>query len=136
MDEPISDILKNISKKEIRTMQEVRTGVGNAIEDIFGDFMCYKNNEVNKKMAYVELEDYEVVDLYNIHRKDDIIYFKTKNFFNIQLVKGSAINVLSGDRLSIKTSGKIFHVKCKYYFRKLTDEDKIKISLVEAICDN
>ncbi len=87
-------------------------------------------------MAYVELEDYEVVDLYNIHRKDDIIYFKTKNFFNIQLVKGSAINVLSGDRLSIKTSGKIFHVKCKYYFRKLTDEDKIKISLVEAICDN
>lgn len=136
MDEQISDILKNISKKEIRTMQEVRTGVGNAIEDIFGDFMCYKNNEVNKKMAYVELEDYEVVDLYNIHRKDDIIYFKTKNFFNIQLVKGSAINVLSGDRLSIKTSGKIFHVKCKYYFRKLTDEDKIKISLVEAICDN
>ena len=136
MDEQISDILKNISKKEIRTMQEVRTGVSNAIEDIFGDFMCYKNNEVNKKMAYVELEDYEVVDLYNIHRKDDIIYFKTKNFFNIQLVKGSAVNVLSEDRLSIRTSGKIFHVKCKYYFRKLTDEDKIKISLVEAICDN
>ena len=136
MDEQISDILKNISKKEIRTMTEVRNGVSNAIEDIFSDFMCYKNNEVNKKMAYVELDDYEVVDLYNIHKSDDIIYFKTKNFFNIQLVKGSAVNVLSGDRLSIKTSGKIFHVRCKYYFRKLTEEDKIKISLVEAICDN
>ncbi len=86
-------------------------------------------------MALIELEDYEVIDLHNIHKRDEIIYFKTRNFFNIQLVKGSAINVLSGDRLSVKTAGKIYHVRCKY-FRKLTQEDKIKISLVEAICDN
>ena len=136
MDEQISNILKNISTKEIRTMDEVRKGVRDAVEDIFGDFMCYKNNEVNRKMALIELEDYEVIDLHNIHKRDEIIYFKTRNFFNIQLVKGSAINVLSGDRLSVKTSGKIYHVRCKYYFRKLTQEDKIKISLVEAICDN
>ena len=136
MDEQISNILKNISTKEIRTMEEVRKGVRDAVEDIFGDFMCYKNNEVNRKMALIELEDYEVIDLHNIHKRDEIIYFKTRNFFNIQLVKGSAINVLSGDRLSVKTSGKIYHVRCKYYFRKLTQEDKIKISLVEAICDN
>ena len=136
MDEQISNILKNISKKEIRTMTEVREKVREAVNDIFDEFMCYKNNEVNKKMALLELEDYEVIDLHNIHKKDDIIYFKTRYFYNIQLVKGSAINVLSGDRLSIKKSGKIFHVRCKYYFRKLTDEDKIKISLVEAICDN
>ena len=136
MDEQISNILKNISTKEIRTMDEVRKGVRDAVEDIFGDFMCYKNNEVNRKMALIELEDYELIDLHNIHKRDEIIYFKTRNFFNIQLVKGSAINVLSGDRLSVKTSGKIYHVRCKYYFRKLTQEDKIKISLVEAICDN
>jgi len=136
MDEQISNILKNISTKEIRTMEEVRKGVRDAVEDIFGDFMCYKNNEVNRKMALIELEDYELIDLHNIHKRDEIIYFKTRNFFNIQLVKGSAINVLSGDRLSVKTSGKIYHVRCKYYFRKLTQEDKIKISLVEAICDN
>ena len=89
---------------------------------------------VAKKLAFLELEDYEVIDLYNIHKKDDIIYFKTKYFYNIQLVKGKAINVLSGDRLSVKTAGKIFHVKCKYYFRKLTEEDKIKISLF-SICE-
>lgn len=136
MDEQISAILKNISKKEIRTMEEVQKRTRDAVQDIFADFMCYKNNEVNKKLALIELEDYEVIDLGNIHKHDDIIYFKTKYFFNIQLVKGKAINVLSGDRLSVKTSGKIFHVKCKHYFRKLTEEDKIKISLVEAICDN
>jgi hypothetical protein len=136
MDEQISNILKNISTKEIRTMEEVRQGVRDAVEDIFGDFMCYKNNEVNRKMALIELEDYEIINLHNIHKHDEIIYFKTRNFFNIQLVKGSAINVLSGDRLSVKTKGKIYHVRCKYYFRKLTEEDKIKISLVEAICDN
>lgn len=136
MDEQISDILKNISTKEIRTMEEVQKRTRNAVEDIFSDFMCYKNNEVNKKLALLELEEYEVVDLFNIHKNDEIIYFKTKYFFNIQLVKGKSINVLSGGRLSVKTAGKIFHVKCKYYFRKLTEEDKIKISLVEAICDN
>lgn len=136
MDDQISTILKSITTKEIRTMEEIQKRTKNAVDDIFSDFMCYKNNELNKKLAFLELEDYEVIDLYNIHRKDDIIYFKTKYFYNIQLVKGKAINVLSGDRLSVKTAGKIFHVKCKYYFRKLTEEDKIKISLVEAICDN
>lgn len=136
MDDQISTILKNITTKEIRTMEEIQKRTKNAVDDIFSDFMCYKNNELNKKLAFLELEDYEVIDLYNIHKKDDIIYFKTKYFYNIQLVKGKAINVLSGDRLSVKTAGKIFHVKCKYYFRKLTEEDKIKISLVEAICDN
>ena len=102
MDDQISAILKNISKKEIRTMEEVQKRTRDAVHDIFEEFMCYKNNEVNKKLALMELEDYEVIDLGNIHKHDDIIYFKTRYFFNIQLVKGKAINVLSGDRLQVK----------------------------------
>ena len=80
MDEQISNILKNILLKEIRTMEEVRKRVTDAVEDIFGDFMCYKNNEVNRKMALIELEDYELIDLHNIHKRDEIIYFKTRTF--------------------------------------------------------
>ena len=79
MDEQISNILKNISTKEIRT-KEVRKRVTDAVEDIFGDFMCYKNNEVNRKMALIELEDYELIDLHNIHKRDEIIYFKMGTF--------------------------------------------------------
>ena len=105
MDDQISTILKSITTKEIRK-REIQKRTKNAVDDIFSDFMCYKNNELNKKSVFLELEDYEVIDLYNIHKNDDIIYFKTKYFYNIQLVKGKAINVLSGDRLSVKTAGK------------------------------
>ena len=45
--------------------------------------MCYKNNEMNKKMALLDLDGFEIVELENIHKGDTIIYFRTKYFFNI-----------------------------------------------------
>ena len=40
MDDQISAILKNISKKEIRTMEEVQKRTRDAVHDIFEEFMC------------------------------------------------------------------------------------------------
>ena len=34
--------------------------------------MCYKNNEMNKKMALLNLDGFEIVELENIHKGDYI----------------------------------------------------------------
>ena len=136
MEDQVSQILKSIKKKEIRTNAQIRKNIEKALDDIYDDYLCYKNNEMNKKMALLDLDGFEIVELENIHKGDTIIYFRTKYFFNIAHHSGTAINILKRDRLSVRVKGDIKHIKCKYYFRKLTEEDKVKISLVEAIFDS
>ena len=135
MEDEVSKILKSIKKKEIRTHSQIKKAINAALDDIYGEFMCYKNNEMNKKRALLDLEGFEIVPLENIHKGDTIMYFRTKYFFNIQHNHGNAINILKNNRLSVRVKGDIKHIKCKYYFRKLTEEDNVKISLIEAIYD-
>ena len=129
MEDQVAEILKSIKPKEVRTNKQIKEKNAEVLEELYGNFMSYKHNVVNRQMATMDLEDYELVPLECISKGDSIIYFKTKFFYNLKHMKGSAINILKGDRLSLRVRGTIVHIKCKYYFRKLTDEDKVKISL-------
>ncbi len=88
----------------------------------------------NKK----DLQDYEVIDISNLYHDDYIAYLNTYHFYNISLEMGKVIRILDDGQLRIRviSNGNKSVYKTKqldYIFRKLSDEDKVKINLVEAI---
>ena len=59
---------------------------------------------------------------------------KTREFWNIKLIKGKVVGQNREGQYSVKLSGnKIVYVLPRYIFRKLTDEEKFKIQLIEAV---
>ena len=49
--------------------------------------MCYKNNEMNKKMALLKIFDgFEIVELENIHKGDTIIYLEPNTFLILDII--------------------------------------------------
>ena len=138
IDDQISQILKNITTKEIRTRKEIKKRNLDAINDIYNKFLMYPENKNNRDEALEELKDYELVNRNQIQKNDTIIYFRTKWFYNIKSDRGRAVGLLSKNRVSIKskTLGTYIHLITKYYFRKLTESDLVKISLIEAVFEN
>ena len=138
IDDQISNILKNITTKEIRTRKEIKQKNLEAVDNIYDKYLMYPENRNNRDEALHELKDYELVNRNQIQKNDKIIYFRTKWFYNIKYDKGRAIKLLSRDRVSIKSKllGTSVRLVTNYYFRKLTEADLVKISLIEAVFDN
>ena len=132
----VQNILKNLSKKEIRTSKQIKQTNYLIIEELFDDFMCYEKNVKNKEDAIKAVDGYELIKKKDIIKGDKILYFKTKHFFNIKPVIGSASSILPNGKLSLKVGSKYLHSDAQYYFKKLTDDDKLKISLIETVFDN
>ena len=137
-DSTIEDVLMSIKSKEVRTMQDIINLRENAIDEIMDDFLCYPKNQENIKKIKEDLQDYEVIDISNLYRDDYIAYLNTYHFYNITLEMGKVIKILDDGQLRIRviSNGNKSVYKTKqldYIFRKLSDEDKVKINLVEAI---
>ena len=137
-DSTIEDVLMSIKSKEVRTMQDITKLRETAIDEIMDDFLCYPKNQENIKKLKKDLQDYEVIDISNLYRDDYIAYLNTYHFYNISLEMGKVIRILDDGQLRIRviSNGNKSVYKTKqldYIFRKLSDEDKVKINLVEAI---
>lgn len=132
----VQNILRNLSKKEIRTNNQIKQSNILLINEIFDDFMCYDKNIQNREDAYKIIEGYEVISKKDILKGDKILYFKTKHFFNIKPVVGICSNIKENGKLCIKVGSKYYDSDAKYYFKKLTEDDKLKISLIEAVFDS
>ena len=137
-DSTIEDVLMSIKSKEVRTMQDIINLRENAIDEIMNDFLCYPKNQENIKKLKKDLQDYEIIDISNLYRDDYIAYLNTYHFYNITLEMGKVIRILDDGQLRIRviSNGNKSVYKTKqldYIFRKLSDEDKVKINLVEAI---
>ena len=137
-DSTIEDVLMSIKSKEVRTMQDITNLRETAIDEIMDDFLCYPKNQENIKKLKKDLQDYEIIDISNLYRDDYIAYLNTYHFYNISLEMGKVIRILDDGQLRIRviSNGNKSVYKTKqldYIFRKLSDEDKVKINLVEAI---
>ena len=132
----VQNILRNLSKQEIRTTDQIREKNYITINDIYEDFLCYPKNIENKKEALKIIDNYELIDKKDILKGHNILYFKTRHFFDIKPVEGKATSINKSGKLNIKVGGKYLHSDAKYYFKKLTEDDKLKISLIEAVFDS
>lgn len=132
--EKIENIIKNISKTEIRTLTQIKDLNNEAVDDIFSDFISYPRNSENKFESLDELKEYQLIHYSDLYKGDKVAYFKTRDFWNIKLITGTVVGQNKKGEYSVKLKGnKTVYVLPKYIFRKLTDEEKFKIQLIEAV---
>ena len=132
--EKIENIIKGISKTEIRTLTQIKDLNSEALDDIFADFINYPRNEENKLDSLEELKEYQLIHYSELYKGDKVAYFKTRDFWNIKLITGTVVGQNKKGNYSVKLKGnKIVYVLPKYIFRKLTEEEKFKIQLIEAV---
>ena len=132
--EKIENIIKSISKTEIRTLTQIKDLNSEAVDDIFADFINYPRNEENKLDSLEELKEYQLIHYSELYKGDKVAYFKTRDFWNIKLITGTVVGQNKKGEYSVKLKGnKIVYVLPKYIFRKLTEEEKFKIQLIEAV---
>ena len=132
--EKIENIIKGISKTEIRTLTQIKDLNNEAVDDIFVDFIIYPRNEENKLDSLEELKEYQLIHYSDLYKGDKVAYFKTRDFWNIKLITGTVVGQNKKGEYSVKLKGnKIVYVLPKYIFRKLTEEEKFKIQLIEAV---
>ena len=132
--EKIENIIKNISKTEIRTLTQIKDLNSEAVDDIFADFINYPRNSENKFESLDELKEYQLIHYSDLYKGDKVAYFKTRDFWNIKLITGTVVGQNKKGEYSVKLKGnKTVYVLPKYIFRKLTDEEKFKIQLIEAV---
>ena len=135
----IENILLNLKKREIRTMEQLNMERNSKIDEIMDDFMCYPKNQENIKKIKEELKDFEVVSIDTVYKDDILFYLDTYYFFDILLAKIKIIGIKDEGKIRIKRWTQNKHGVYKtintpaVMFRKLTEEDKVKINLVETV---
>ena len=132
--EKIENIIKNISKTEIKTLAQIKELNREAVDDIFSDFIDYPRNNDNKEEALEKLSDYQLIKYSDLYKGDDVAYLNKKEFWNIKLITGRVIGMNKNGHYSVKIScNKTVYVLPEYIFRKLTDDEKFKLQLIEAV---
>lgn len=132
--EKIENIIKNISKTEIKTLAQIKELNKEAVDDIFDDFIDYPRNNDSKEEALEKLVDYQLIKYSDLYKGDNVAYFNKKEFWNIKLMTGTVVGMNKNGHYSVKISyNKTVYVLPEYIFRKLTDDEKFKLQLIEAV---
>ena len=134
MEKEIENILLSIKKIEIRTYADIKKIREQAVDDIFEDFMCYPRNQVNIKKIKDELDGFELVNIENLLKNDTIKYCNKLIFYDIEMCECRVINHRPNNAFSVRMHGTDAWKELRDgpFFKKLTEEDKVKISLIEA----
>ena len=137
MEYEIQNILNNIKKREIRTLDEIREQNRLAIDMAYEPFMEFEANikNYNQIKDTDKLDMYEFVDYEFLQFGDYIRFFDKKFFFNMKLHPGGVVKATRDDKLLIYTfkNGFEWIQYDNYIFRKLNEEDMAKIKLIELI---
>jgi len=136
----IEDMLLSMETKEIRTMNDIKNIRNNAIDTIMNDFLCYPKNTENITKIKEDLDNYELIGIPNLYKDDMILFVNTHYFYDMYLEKAKIVRKLPNNELRLRIcpgnmrQTNIYKTMAlKYVFRKLTDEDRVKINLVETI---
>ena len=140
MEEIIEEILSEIEYKKLYTFKEIASLREENLNNIFKDFIEYPNNHDNYKniLSIITKDEYQYVDPDQLKKNDIILYLDLNMFYNLKPYKARVASVLIKDNhLKIRvftenSTYKILNNKIKL-FKLLSDEDKVRISLYEAI---
>ena len=137
MEVEIQNILNNIKKKEIRTLEEIRKQNKEVILAAYEPFFEFEANikNYNEIKKTNKLDYYEYVEYDLLSYGDYIRFFDKTYFFNMKLHAGGKVISVRDDKLLIRTpSGSMIWIRFdNYIFRHLDSEDLAKIKLVELI---
>lgn len=142
MEKEIENILASIEHKDlddIKTFDEIKYIRNKVLNDVFDDFMDYKLNPNNREEHRATLDEEECMYVTPDElEKNDIVYFVDMYvFYNIKLVRGRFVSIKSKEPLmniEVEEDGVYKALPLDtVVFKKLSDEDKAKISLVEYL---
>ena len=133
MEDQIATILKNIKRREVRTFSDIIRIREEKLESICEEFSWYPLNEGKFDKLKSELDDYEYIEKKDIQRYDTIKFINMSIFYDLEFKEAQSISFTKEGNVNMKKGDYRFISRSNYNFRKLTNEDKVKISLIEAI---
>jgi len=133
MENEISKILESIKDVYIPSFQEIEMKNNDIINEIFDKHLFYKQNDSNKQEAINLIQGYQYITFRNIDEGDYIKYFDNKYFYDVIIKNGGFVIKKDENNLVIKNKNIFKLKKDSVFFRKLTDEDKAKITLNEIV---
>jgi len=133
IEKEIEHIVNNIHHKDIISLDEIQKIRDIVIVKAYEPFMMYPDNEQNIYETKNELEEFEFVsDPNDLQPGDEIKTPDFKHFFNMKLLDLGFTRVNPDGTIHIRFSTAYKDIPCEFIFRRLTEEDRIKISLVQS----
>lgn len=132
----INDILNQIDYSVIQPLNIVNNNRNNAIKTIYKRFLKYEANIENLKEALVLLEGFEFIDeIDKLHKNDKIIFISKRNFVDMIPSNLLSVNQIEEDKIVVYSGlySKNIKVKSSFFFRKIKDDDLVKMKLVEIV---
>lgn len=130
-------ILSEQEDKKTKTFKEIKEELNLVLDNIFEKYLFYEKNQENLKEIKVKLDEYQYVQFDDLNNGDFIRYINPKYFHDIRLLKGGFITNVNEDegKIQITNSNKIYNLKFEnfIFFRKMTQEDIIKLTILEAL---
>ena len=130
-------ILSENQDKKIKNFTEIKNEINIILENIFQKYLCYTKNVENLKEIKDKLEEYQYVTFDDLNTGDFIRYINPKYFYDIKLAKGGFISKIYEEegKIQIKDNNKIYNLKFEnfIFFKKLTKEDIIKLTIIDAL---
>lgn len=130
-------ILSENQDQKIKNFQEIKNEINIVLENIFQKYLCYDKNIENFKEIKEKLEEYQYVTFDNLNDGDFIRYINPKYFYDIKLAKGGFISKIDDEegKIQIIDNNKVFNLKFEnfIFFKKLTKEDIIKLTIMDAL---
>ena len=132
----INDILNQIDYSVIQPLNIVNKNRNNAINGIYKRFLRYEANIENLKEALVTLEGFEFIDdIDKLNKNDKIIFISKRNFVDMVPSNLLSVNQIEEDKIVVYSGLYLKNVKVKssFFFRKIKDDDLVKMKLVEIV---
>ena len=135
----LEKIMGKMEYHDIRTNEHIRAAKKALLDHIYGPYMCYNNNATNRREAEDKLDTYEYVDDFDSLNKYDLLmmidadqFFDIKCHFQGKYFRYNESRKTLGIRLNNRNIP-IDYGPNRFFFRKLTKKDILKILLVESI---
>lgn len=129
----IDQILSTIKSTEIRNIADIEKERKEKLYYFFQEYLGIEANVSNFKKSLIDLKDYEYIDIDETSNGDYVRYINDRYFYDIELKPGGFVVGRQGDKLILKSDVSLFKVRSKLFFRKINDERKAKMMLLEMI---
>lgn len=142
MEKEIENILASIEERDlskIKSLDEIKYIRKCALYDALIDFIDYEKNKnkYDEFQTIINNEECEYILAGDLRKNDIVFYLDYYIFYDIKLVKARITSVdIAKECVNICIDDEELYKKIKIdsvFFKKLSDEDKAKISLVEII---
>jgi hypothetical protein len=134
IEKEIDNILDNINYTEYLTLTEIESKNEEIIDHTLNRFSHYDTNMGKRDMFLKELKGYQYINADKIKKGNIIKYLDLRIFYDIAMLNGY---VAAATKKAIIIFDNIYTRRLKknhnVFFKKITNEDLVKIKLIELI---